>query len=339
MSADHDPSGQGIQGKNDNDVTAANTAINLPFQAAIDMLRTMKNQDDQFRLGFIALLCGAVAIGAAPIFMRLVDVSPSASAFWRVSISLPFLFAMTVRDWRQQPDDMPLMHPRSLRMMAIVGVLFATELTIWHQSVARTTVANATLLANMATVFTAMYGFLFFKERFSGPFLLSLLIALAGAALLIGQNADLNPNFIRGDILGIATAVTYAGYIVMAARARATLPVSAIMLTSAIATALITGVLAQFEQAPFFPSSFTAWLPLIGLAVISHVIGQSLIIYGLAHVPAALGAGSLLVQPVVAALIAWALFGEALGPLHVAGAVLIFTGILMAKKTLRPSNG
>lgn len=333
------PASKRFKGKNDNDVTTSNMAINLPFHTVMDMLRTMQKQNDQFRRGFLALLCGAVAIGAAPIFMRLVDVSPSASAFWRVIISLPFLFAMTVRDWRQQPEDMPLMAPQSLRMMAIVGLLFATELTIWHQSVARTTVANATLLANMATVFTAIYGFLFFKERFSRPFLLSLLIALAGAALLIGQNADLNPNFIRGDILGIATAITYAGYIVMAARARSTLPVSAIMLTSAIFTAVAAGMLAQFEQAPFLPSSFAGWLPLIGLAVISHVIGQSLIIYGLAHVPAAFGAGTLLVQPVVAALIAWALFGEALGPLHVAGAALIFTGILMAKRTLRPSSG
>lgn len=304
----------------------------------MDMLRAMKNQQDQFTLGFVAVLCGAVAIGAAPIFMRLVDVSPSASAFWRVVISLPFLFAWTMHDWRRSSGSVPLMAPASLRIMAVVGLLFATELTIWHQSVAMTTVANATLLANMATVFTAIYGFLFFGERFSGPFLLSLLLALGGAGLLIGQNADLNPAYIPGDILGMVTAITYAGYIVMAARARATLPVSAVMLTSAVVTAIVAGTAAQFEPAPFMPGSFSAWLPLLGLAIISHVIGQSLIIFGLAHVPAPLGAGTLLVQPVVAALIAWALFGEALGPLHVGGAVLIFTGILLAKKSLRPAK-
>ena len=44
-------------------------------------------------LAFAALILGATAMGASPIFVRLADVGPYASAFWRTFLALPFLWA------------------------------------------------------------------------------------------------------------------------------------------------------------------------------------------------------------------------------------------------------
>lgn len=41
---------------------------------------------------FLALIAGGVAIGFAGIFMRLSDVSPVASAFWRMALAAPVLW-------------------------------------------------------------------------------------------------------------------------------------------------------------------------------------------------------------------------------------------------------
>ena len=38
-----------------------------------------------------ALLIGALAIGLSPIFVRLVDVGYTASAFWRLALAIPVL--------------------------------------------------------------------------------------------------------------------------------------------------------------------------------------------------------------------------------------------------------
>jgi len=43
-------------------------------------------------LAFAALVLGAVAMGASPVFVRLADVGPQASAFWRAFLALPFLW-------------------------------------------------------------------------------------------------------------------------------------------------------------------------------------------------------------------------------------------------------
>ena len=46
---------------------------------------------------FAALVVGAMAMGVSPIFVRLADVGPFASAFWRVTLALPALWRATRR--------------------------------------------------------------------------------------------------------------------------------------------------------------------------------------------------------------------------------------------------
>jgi drug/metabolite transporter (DMT)-like permease len=287
---------------------------------------------NNFRKGFSAVIAGAVAIGSAAIFMRLSDVSPTSAAFWRVTLALPLLFI-----WMRADAGSRVMLSSSpkkglIRSSMIVGFWFAADMFLWHWSVEKTTVANATLLANMATIFTALAGFLFFRQRFSGKFIAGLALAVMGAAALVGQNASINPNYLVGDMLGIATAVAYAGYIIFAAKVRGTLTTPIIMFGSAVTTALFLLPIALMEDGSFLPATAASWLPLIGLAWLTHVLGQSLIIYGLAHVPAALGSVTLLIQPVISALLAWWLFAEALGVGHLVGAILIFSGIALARK-------
>ncbi|HSK38859.1 MAG TPA: EamA family transporter, partial [Arenibaculum sp.] len=67
----------------------------------------------------------------------------------------------------------------------------------------------------------------------------------------------------------------------------------------------------------------------------SHAGGQSLIAYALAHLPAAFSSVSLLLQPAAAAILAWALLGEALGPWQAAGAVIVLAGIFLARRGSR----
>ena len=303
----------------------------------------MTDGTDSFAKGFVAVIAGAVAIGTAAIFMRLSDVTPTAAAFWRVTLALPLLFIWMQLDPATRAAKADTEAPKWLWPSVIVGFWFAADLFLWHWSVDTTTVANATLLANMATVFTAVAGFLFLGQRFKSRFVVGLVCSVFGAIVLVGQNASLNPDYLLGDILGLLTAVAYAGYIIFGANARATLTTPVIMFGSALTTALFLLPPALLEDGNFFPAELVNWLPLLGLAWFAHVLGQSLIIYGLAHVPATLGSVTLLIQPVISAILAWWIFAEALGLGHLVGATFIFTGIWLAragsKKDKRPGSG
>src|SRR5690606_19370456 len=99
-------------------------------------------------IALAALVLGAVAMGASPLFVRMADVGPFASAFWRTALALPFLalWALTERG---------NLRPRAWRNRSVwlSGLLFAGVLFFWHLAILATTVANATFLATTAPLF------------------------------------------------------------------------------------------------------------------------------------------------------------------------------------------
>jgi drug/metabolite transporter (DMT)-like permease len=73
------------------------------------------------------------------------------------------------------------------------------------------------------------------------------------------------------------------------------------------------------------------WLPLFALAAISQVARQGLIVCAFAHLPTTFGALNLLLQPMLAALVAWALFGEAIVNVEILGGIIVLTAVLIAR--------
>jgi drug/metabolite transporter (DMT)-like permease len=104
----------------------------------------------------LALCAGAVAMGISPIFVRYAsaDVGPFASAFWRVALALPVLYAWM----RLEEARAPVGAPRRSFSCGIVlaGLAFAGDLFFWHLSIMGTTVANATFFATTAPVFVVL---------------------------------------------------------------------------------------------------------------------------------------------------------------------------------------
>ncbi len=278
-------------------------------------------------LAFAALLLGAAAIAFAPIFVRLADTGPTASAFWRVALALVPLWMWAGMSPRAERNRALPWKP-----LVIAGVCFAGDLGAWHVSVMYTTVANSTLEANFAPVFVTLGAWLLFRQRVSRLFLVALAVTLAGAILLIGPNFALGGRALLGDALGVLTAVFYAGYMlaIKSASVRTTTAYLMAVTTTVAAIALFPYGLATADV--FMPQSASGWLVLAGLALIPQILGQSLIAYGFAHLPASFSSVSLLLQPVLAAVYAWVLLGEAVGPVQMLGGLVVLAGIYLARR-------
>jgi drug/metabolite transporter (DMT)-like permease len=279
-------------------------------------------------LAFAALLLGAAAIAFAPIFVRLSDTAPSASAFWRVALAAgPLLLWMRLTPRRAGAAHLPW------KPLLIAGLCFAGDLGAWHVAITYTSVANSTLEANFAPIFVTLGAWLLYRLRVSRLFLIALAITLGGAALLIGPHFARGGRALLGDGLGVLTAVFYAGYMlaIKSASERATTAVIMAVGTSVAAVALLPYALASADV--FLPQSASGWLVLAGLALIPHIAGQSLIAYGFAYLPASFSSVSLLLQPVLAALYAWALLGEAMAPVQMLGGLVVLAGIYLARRS------
>jgi len=283
-----------------------------------------RSQDSRRGIAVAALLVGAAAIGASALFVKVSETGPVATAFWRVALALPFLWTWSVIGSR---GGHVAGFVAERRLIIAAGLFFAGDLALWHWSIMLTSVANATLLANLAPIFVALAVWLLYGTRPTPLFLAGLAAALVGVAVLLGGDFRAGGGAVLGDILGVATAMFYGAYQLTVTRARSRASTSVIMAWSGLITAVVLLPLALVSGEQLFPHSAAGWAKLVGLALISQVAGQSLIAYAMAHLPATFSSVGLLAQPVIAAALAWVLLGETLGWVEIGGAIVVLAGI------------
>ncbi len=295
--------------------------------------RVMANDRRARTLAIAALLAGATCIGTSALWVKVSETGPVSTAFWRVFLALPLLWAWAQWSARVSRDaTTSTSNPCGLLFAA--GFFFAGDLSVWHWSIVLTSVANATLLANLAPIFVTLAAWLIFRRAPTALFLGGLATALTGVVMLIGgdfsHGAANHSNAMWGDALGVVTALFYAAYQLTVTTLRGTVNTARIMAVTSMVTAAILLPMAWFSSETFLPATAAGWGKLIGLALISQVAGQSLIAYAMAHLPATLSSVGLLLQPVMAGLFAWILLGETLGAVAIAGAILVLIGIRIA---------
>jgi drug/metabolite transporter (DMT)-like permease len=285
-------------------------------------------------IAFTALLAGGIAIGFAGIMMRWSDVNPLASAFWRMALAAPLLWTWA---WAVRAQDSAARKRTDFsRALALAGLFFAGDMGMWHLSLHYTTVSNATLLSNLAPVFIASWMWFAYRVRFAPGFIAGLALALSGAGLLVAPNAALaivaGGERLTGDGFGLVSAVFYGAYQLVIKDARNQYSTARLMAWSTSITGLVLLPFALVAPGPFWPAQPSGWLPLIGLALIAQIGGQTVIAYASAHLPASLSSVGLLIQPLTAAIAAWILFAEAIGPAQAAGGLLLVFGIYLSKR-------
>jgi drug/metabolite transporter (DMT)-like permease len=288
-------------------------------------------------LALPALLLGAAALAFAPILVRLADVSPTASAFWRMALAAPLLWFWvwaTERGATAKRRELP--QRNGLLMLA--GGFFAGDVGVWHFSILQTSIANATLELNLAPVFVVLGAWLLFGQRASRRFLFALVIAMAGAITVIGPHFEAGGRQLEGDAWGVLAGTFYAGYLLALKSATVTVSTARIMAVSTGVAAVVLLPYMLLTAPRVLPAGMAGWMVVAALALIPHVLGQSLVAFGFARLPASLSSLSLLLQPVMAALYAWTLFGESMSALQIAGAAIVLAGIYLARLSPLPEH-
>ena len=271
----------------------------------------------------LALIFGAAVIGLAPILPRLTGVGPAAAAFWRLSLAAPLLLAMT--GFTGGPG-----RPSGWALGA--GVFFAADIAFWHYGLTYTSVANATVLTNLTPIVVTLAAWVMFRERPKALFVVALGLAVAGAATvsLARGSGGTGTNPPLGNALSAVTALWYGGYFICIREARKSSGAARVMLWSSLAGAPVLLAVALALGERVWPATAAGWAACAGLGLM-HVAGQGSIAWALGRLPAALAAVTVLVQVVVAAILGWAVFGEAVSAVQALGAAVLLGGVVLAQ--------
>lgn len=275
---------------------------------------------------FMALVAGAMAMGASPIFVRLADVGPFTSAFWRVTLALPVLYV-----WMRlaERDGAP---SRSFSQATILsGLAFAGDLFFWHLSIVSTTVANATFLATTAPIWVVVFGWLLFRTRVSKSVLAGLALCMAGGGALLAQSFNLHAGRAIGDLFGLMTGVFFGLYFLAVQAARRNSSAARVTFEATLITAALLFLVALVMEHRFWPHSLGGAAALFAMAWVSHAGGQGLLTAALGRLPAVFSSLVIFLEAIAAACFAWAVLGEPVSTIQAAGGLAILLGIYVAR--------
>ena len=277
----------------------------------------------------MAALLGALCIAFSGILYRLAEVSPSTGTVFRALFGLPLLGLVAYAE-RRRYGPLPM---RAVRLAAVAGVFFAGDLTFWHHAIEYVGAGLATVLGNLQVLVVGVVAWLVFGERPSRATMVAVPIVLFGVLLISGVvgSGAYGSNPTLGVVLGVATALCYAGYLLIIRLGgrdprRPAGPVAIATLSTAIVAAVVGFIVGDLDPTP--PLASLGWLALLGLT--SQSLGYLFISISLPRLPAVVTSIILLVQPVLTVGLTIVLLNERPSILQLIGVALVVGGIAIA---------
>jgi drug/metabolite transporter (DMT)-like permease len=283
------------------------------------------------RHAFAALIVANLFLALGPWMVRLADVGPVSAGFWRLALAAPLLFLLARHSARGsfKPE-------RALIGLIILGgVFFAADLAAWHYGILRTKLANATLFGNTSSLLFALYGFVAMRSLPRGMQAAAFVLAVVGAAMLLGSSYELSPTHFTGDLFALLGGFFYFLYLVVINQARRRLGPMPVLALATAAGAISMLLFAWSLGETIVP---TDWTPLIFLSLSSQVIGQGLLVFAMGHLSPLVVGVALLTQPAVTALVGWLAYDERLSATDIFGALLICAALVLIRLPGRGSK-
>ena len=296
-----------------------------------------------------ASLCVALlSIASAAIFIKFSEqeISPYATAFNRFWITTVILATwsgfkairsrLVSREATQPSPDTPPSPDTNPYTKAVIGQLFliglflAADLILWAWSLTQTSVANATLLANLTPLFSCLGGWLFWRKRFDQQFLLGMGIAIVAIFAIGLGDGQSSVGKLQGDIAALIAAVSFSIYLLVLERLQNQLGVTKIVLWSSAIATLVSLPIVLLDGGQLFPTSWQGWLTVVALAGVCQILGQGMLVHSLDRLSSEFVALFLLLEPVLAGVAAWLCFGEQLSMLNLAAFAVALAGVCLS---------
>jgi drug/metabolite transporter (DMT)-like permease len=284
-------------------------------------------------LPYLALTTGILCIAWSAIFVRWTDMPGAASAFYRVFIPAIVLLPTWLFD-----RGAPRVSLGTLAMITAGGLFFALDLAFYNTAILRTSAANATLLGNNTPLVVGLLTWLAFGRRPAPAFWLGLLLALAGALVIVWADISRHVQFGSGDAMALAAAACFAVYLMATERVRTTTGTLAFLRLATVSSTVFLFLINRALGISLAIPAGSSLGALLGMGMVSQLGGYLALTYALGHLPATVTSVSLLAQgPLTGVLAAWLLDEPLTGSL-ILGGVLVLLGVGLANRDRAPAE-
>ena len=281
-------------------------------------------QNHRLRLYF-----GAVLISFSPIFVSLVHINPTASAFFRVfiggiALTLYLLISKKRFDFNKSVWF----------FLFMASIFFAADLWFWHRSVIYVGPGLGTLLANMQVFIMMMAGIFLYKQMPTRIQLFSIPFAVIGLFMIVGLDwNELKPNYQIGIIFGLLTAICYSSYLISMRQAQQSktnvIPIREVAVMS-LMVSMILALTAFFENESLIVENPNDYLILLIYGIGSHAIGGIMIASALVRVSTTEVGIALLLQPTLSFIWEILFFNRSFSLIESVGVIIVLYSIFLS---------
>ena len=255
-------------------------------------------------LYFLALL----SLSTSSIWAKLNQMPASVLGFWRLSLAT-LLLGLFVYGYKKTPFPK---FEKKLLWVILSGAFFFAHLWSYKYAAKHTLIANMMILFATNPLWSTIGSVIFFKEKLNRSLWLAYFFAAFAVVILVHKQFQFGGESFYGDISALASAFFFSCFMLTGKGARVHYTNSVYASVQYLTCALLFLLAATCNQEKFIGYSDISWIAVAGQIIFPTFLGHFISTYLMSHMKLSVMSCGKLIEPVIAAVIAFFLFQEAL---------------------------
>lgn len=279
----------------------------------------------------LLLFLAVFLVSTAGLFAHraLAEATPLAIAAWRLGLASLFFLGLSLFRRNDVTPVLPLSAAVRLRLV-LAGLCLAVHFITWFSALDRTPVARATLMACTTPLWTTVGGFLLGRRR---PTLRDCLaLAIAGVGLWLVTHTAAQPatrTTFLGDLLGLTAGLLFGCYLLCVEGLHETISSQRQVTLAYTVAAAVLWALLLLRGGVTLGYSPGVWRALLGMTLGPQIFGHTLLNWSLRNFSSSIVAFSILLEPIMTALLAWWLLHQVVTPIQMLGGLLTLVALAL----------
>jgi len=281
-------------------------------------------------LNKLILLLAVFLVSTAGLFAHqaLAEATPLAIACWRLGLAALFFTGLSLL--RRGEAVAGSLSNNTRWRLTLAGLCLAAHFVTWFAALDRTSVARATLLACTTPLWTTLGGFLLGRRRPTMRDIIALAVAGLGLWLVTQASAQTaSRTTFLGDVFGLSAGLLFGSYLLCVEGLHETISSQRQVTVAYSVAAVVLWAALLVRGGVTLAYSSSVWLALLGMTLGPQIFGHTLLNWSLRHFTSSLVAFSILLEPIIAALLAWYLLGQTLTAMQLFGGLLVLGALAL----------
>lgn len=250
------------------------------------------------------------ALSTAPIWAKLNQMPVEVLGFYRLAIAAGLLGLWIIF----KKSGKKLQFSCNTLWVIASGFFFFAHLWTYKYAAKNTTVANMMIIFSSNPIWSSIGAIAFFGEKISKRLVISYLLALTGIFVLVAHDLNFGEGSLLGDWSATLSAMLYAAYMLTGKKARLFFDNTSYAFFQYTICALFFGFCIIGSGASMFDYGAISWISALGLVLLPTFLGHFTFTYLVNYMNLSLMTCGKLIEPVIAAILAYFIFNEHISP-------------------------